>query len=210
MKLHIVPGSPSSRKVEAVIHHLALDINVQEHNFFAGGLRRPSYLALNPNARVPTLEDGDFVLWESNAITQYLADRAGDDKLFPRQAQARADIVRWQFWELTHFNRAFGVLAFETVAKPRQGLQPDAAAVALAQVDLARCAPVLDNHITGREYLVGNALTLADYAMIPFEGYRSLVPFDWTPYSELNAYFDRMSRLEPWVKAKRNPLPAAA
>jgi glutathione S-transferase len=210
MKLHIVPGSPSSRKVEAVIHHLGLKVEIQEHNFFAGGLRKPSYLALNPNARVPTLEDGNFVLWESNAITQYLADRAGDDKLFPRQAQRRADIVRWQFWELTHFNRAFGVLAFETVAKARHGLPTDAAAVALAQAELARCAPVLETHLTGREYLVGDAVTLADYAMIPFEGYRSLVPFDWAPHSELNAYFDRMSRLEPWVKAKRNPLPAAA
>ena len=210
MKLHIVPGSPSSRKVEAVIHHLGLEVEIQEHNFFAGGLRKPAYLALNPNARVPTLEDGNFVLWESNAITQYLADRAGDDKLFPRQAQRRADIVRWQFWELTHFNRAFGVLAFETVAKARHGLPRDAGAVALAQSELARCAPVLETHITGREYLVGDAVTLADYAMIPFESYRSLVPFDWAPYSELNAYFDRMSRLEPWVNAKRNPLPAAA
>jgi glutathione S-transferase len=210
MKLHIVPGSPSSRKVEAVIRHLGLEIEIQEHNFFAGGLRKPTYLALNPNARVPTLEDGDFVLWESNAITQYLADRAGGNELFPRQAQARAAIVRWQFWELAHFNRAFGVLAFETVAKPRRGLQTDAAAVALAQAELARCAPVLESHIMGREYLVGDAVTLADYAMIPFEGYRSLVPFDWAPYSELNAYFDRMSRLEPWVRSKRIPLPAAA
>jgi glutathione S-transferase len=210
MKLHIVPGSPNSRKVEAVIHHLGLKVEIHEHDLFAGGLRKPSYLMLNPNARVPTLEDGNFVLWESNAIMQYLADKAGDAQLFPRDPRARADVVRWQSWELAHFNQAFGTLAFETVAKPRHGLQTDAALVALAQAGLARSAPVLESHVTGRQYLVGDAVTLADYSMVPLESYRALVPFDWSPYSQLNAYLDRVSRLEPWVRSKRSPVPAAA
>jgi glutathione S-transferase len=210
MKLHIVPGSPNSRKVEAVIHHLGLKVEIKEHDLFAGGLRLPGYLALNANARVPTLEDGDFVLWESNAITQYLADKAGDGGLFPRQPQARADVVRWQCWELAHFNRGFGALAFETVAKPRHGLPTDPAAVAMAQAELARSAPVLDAHISGREYIVGDGVTLADYGMAMFESYRGLVPFDWSLYAPLNAYLDRVGRLEAWVRSKRSPLAAAA
>jgi glutathione S-transferase len=210
MKLHIVPGSPNTRKVEAVIHHLGLEADIQEYDFFAGDLRKPSYLALNPNARVPTLEDGNFILWESNAIMQYLADKAGDDPLFPRKAQTRADIVRWQCWEQVHFNRAFGALAFEAVAKARRGLAADAAIVTLAQADLARNTPVLETHLAGRQYLVGNAVTLADYSMMTFESYRSQVPFDWSPYSHLNAYLDRVSKLEPWVRSKRSFLPAAA
>jgi glutathione S-transferase len=210
MKLHIVPGSPNSRKVEAIIHHLGLKVEIKEHDLFAGGLRQPSYLALNPNARVPTLEDGDFVLWESNAIMQYLADKAGDDRLFPRQPQARADVVRWQSWELAHFNRGFGMLAFETVAKPRHGLPKDDAAVAMAQAELARSAPVLDARVSGRQYIVGDGVTLADYCMAMFESYRGLVPFDWSSYASLNAYLDRVGRLEPWVRSKRTALAAAA
>lgn len=210
MKLHIVPGSPNTRKVEAVLHHLGLKADIQEHDLFAGDLRKPSYLALNPNARVPTLEDGNFVLWESNAIMQYLADKASDDQLFPRKPQARADVIRWQFWELVHFNRAFGTLAFETVAKARRGLEADATMVALAQADLARNTPVLERHLAGRQFLVGDAVTLADYSMVALESYRSLVPFDWSAYSHLNAYLDRVSKLEPWVRSKRSFLPAAA
>lgn len=210
MKLHIVPGSPNSRKVEAVIHHLGLKVEIQEHDLFAGDLRKPSYTALNRNARVPTLEDGGFVLWESNAIMQYLADKARDERLFPRAPQARADVVRWQCWELAHFNRAFGALAFETVAKPRRGLQTDATVVAQAQADLARNAPVLDAHVTDRQFLVADHVTLAEYSMVVFEGYRGLVPFDWSPYTHLNAYLDRAGQLEPWVRSKRAPLPAAA
>jgi len=68
---------------------------------------------------VPLLVDGAFRLWESNAIMQYLADKTGSDALFPRDPKKRADVVRWQFWEVAHFNKAFGLLAFETVAKPK-------------------------------------------------------------------------------------------
>lgn len=210
MKLHIVPGSPNSRKVEAVVHHLGLRLEVVEHDLFAGGLRKPEYIALNPNARVPTLEDGTFVLWESNAINQYLADKAGDERLFPRDPQGRAEVTRWQFWELAHFNRPFGTLAFEMVAKPRRGLTPDAAAVSLAQADLARSVPVLDARAAGRRYLLGDQVTLADYSMVMLESYRSLIPFDWSPYAHLNDYLDRVSRLEAWVRSKRDPIRAAA
>ena len=57
------------------------------------------YGEMNPNRRVPTIRDGDFVLWESNAILQYAADKVGNDKVYPRDLRARADINRWMFWE---------------------------------------------------------------------------------------------------------------
>lgn len=202
MKLHTTPGSPSGRKVRAVILHLKMDVEIQHYNFFKGELRQPEYLALNPNASVPTLVDGDFVLWESNAIMQYLADAVGDGQLFPRDLRARADIVRWQCWELAHFNKAFGMLAFETVAKPRnQAGAPDPARVELAKAELARYAPVLDAHIAHREYVVGRSITLADYSMLQFEGYRTLVPFDFSVYTNLNAYFDHARNAEAWQRS---------
>ncbi len=93
----------------------------------------------------PTFIDGDFTLTELNAIMQYLAEKAGDESLFPREPRARADVVRWQFWETAHFNRAFGTLAFETFAKPRLGIGPtDDDLVRRAQESLERFAPVLD------------------------------------------------------------------
>jgi glutathione S-transferase len=201
MKLHKFVGSPSARKVEAVIAHLGLAVEIVDHDFRAGALRAPDYLALNANAKVPTLVDGDFTLWESNAIMQYLADQAGGDALFPRAPRARAEVVRWQFWEQAHFNCAFGTLAFETVAKPKLALGPtDAALVARAQADLARFAPVLERHLAGRTTLVGDAITIADYAMSPFEPYQHAIPFDWQPYPRITAYFERMRRHEPWAR----------
>lgn len=199
MQLHTFQGSPHSHKVEAVVSHLGLAIETVHHDFRSGSLKAPGYLALNPNGAVPLLVDGDFKLWESNAIMQYLAE--GNDALYPRDLRTRADIARWQFWELAHFNKALGLLAFETVAKPRNNLGPtDQALVEIARADLTRFAPVLDRHMAGRRYLVGDAITIADYSMVPFESYRGRVPFDFAPYRHLNAYFDRMHDAEHWAK----------
>lgn len=200
MKLYTVVGSPNSRKVQAVVNHLGLEIETEYLDFFSGDLRTPAYLAANPNAMVPTLVDGALKLWESNAITQYLADKAGSEALFPREPARRADVVRWQCWELAHFNKAFGTLAFETVAKPGFNLGPtDTALVEVVKRQLERFAPVLDAHMAGRRYVSGDGITIADYSLIHLESFQSAVSFDWSPYPHLNAYFDRMRKIEHWA-----------
>jgi glutathione S-transferase len=201
MKLHTVIGSPNCRRVEAVVNHLGIGVDKQYHDFFAGDLRLPGYLGINPNSMVPAIEDGAFVLWESNAITQYLADKAGDDALFPRDPQRRADVVRWQCWELAHFNKAFGTLAWELVAKPRLKLgEPDEALIRAARANLGRFAAVLDRHLAGRDHLVGDGITIADYSMITLEMHKDAVHFDWSPYPNVNDYFGRMRKVEHWCK----------
>lgn len=208
MILHTVPGSPNSRKVEAVILHLGLEVEVRHYDAFKGELRKPDYLAINPNAKAPTLEDGDFKLWETTAIMQYLADKAGDNTLFPRNPRTRADITRWQCWEGLYFNGALGTLAFEIVAKAKHNAgPPDTALVEQARVTLSRFAPVLDAHMDGRKYLVDDQLTLADYSMVMFEPYVNLVPFNFAPYPHIHTYFGRMRQSEHWSRTAR---PAAS
>ncbi len=201
MKLHTFVGSPNSRKVEAVIDHLKLDVEVVYHDFLAGDLRLPEYTALNPNAQVPTLVDGDFVLWESNAIMQYLADKVPGNTLFPREPRLRADVVRWLSWDLAHFGEAFGALAFETFIKPKLNIGPtNETRVSLAMTWLARRAAVLEQHLLDRRYVVGDNLTLADYSLVRFESYRTRTPFDWRPYPRINAYFDHVRSSDSWVR----------
>ena len=84
MILHTVAGSPNGRKVLATLSHLGLEVEIRHWNLFTGELRTPEYLAINTNAKAPTLVDGDFRLWESAAIMQYLAEKAGETPLFPR------------------------------------------------------------------------------------------------------------------------------
>ncbi len=199
MKLKYVVGSPNCRKVHAVIDHIGADVELEYLDFFTGDLRADAYTALNPNAMVPTLIDGDFTLWESNAINFYLASQQ-PTPLFPDAARSRADIVRWLCWELAHYNRALGLLAFETVAKPAfMKMQPDAAAVEIALRDLQRFAPVLEQHLRSRRFLVGDSVTLADYAVGHLEGFKKMVPFDWSPFPGINAFYDRLADNPHWV-----------
>jgi len=201
MKIYYVVGSPNCRKVHAVLNHTGLKAEFEYLDFFSGDLQSPSYRAVNPNAMVPSLVDSDLTLWESNAIMQYLADKAGADDLLPRDAKRRADVVRWLAWELAHFNRAFGIVSFETVAKPNfMKMAPNAPLVEWAQGQLKTSAAVLDAHMAGRAYVSGDKLTLADYAMIHLELFKEAMPFDWAPYPNLNAYFDRMRTVDHWAK----------
>jgi len=200
MKLYVVVGSGNCRKVQATISNLGIDVDIEYLDFFAGDLTRPEYLSLNPNGRVPTLVDGDFTLWESNAIMQYLAGQVPGNPLFPQDPQTRADIVRWQCWELAHFNNAFATVAFETVLKAALLKQePNLPVVEYAMESLSGFAGVLEGHLSNHDYVVGNGITLADYSIINIEGFKEMIPFDWSGYPGLNAYVDRMRADPHWA-----------
>jgi glutathione S-transferase len=204
MILHTVPGSPNGRRVAAVISHLGLEVEIRQYDLFKGELKLPRYLALNGNAKAPTLQDDDFVLWETTAIMQYLCEHVGNTDLFPAIPRIRADITRWQCWEGLYFNAALSTMAFESVAKPKRDAgPPDAALIEQARATLDRFAPVLDSHLHGRKYLVDEHLTLADYSMATFEPYIKKVPYDFTPFRHIRSYFERMSQSEHWARAGR-------
>ena len=200
MKLYAVVGSPNCRKVQATISHLGLDVDVEYLDFFAGELRAPDFLAINPNGRVPALVDGQFKLWESNAIMQYLADKVPNNSLFPRDAQTRADIVRWQCWELAHFNNAYAAITFQTVLKAKLlNQEPNQAVVDYSTEALTEFARILESHLADRDYVVGRAITLADYSIINIEAFKDMIPFDWSAYPRVNAYFERMRSDPCWA-----------
>ena len=99
MKLVGFPPSPNTWKVRAVAAHLGIPLENEFVDLTKGQQRSPAYLALNPSARAPTLVDGDFKLWESVAIMQYLASQK-PNTVWPDDARTRADIMRWQSWGL--------------------------------------------------------------------------------------------------------------
>lgn len=201
MKLYYVVGSPNCRKVHSIINSLGLDVELEYLDFFSGDLATPEFFAINPNGKVPVLTDGDFTLWESNAIMQYLASKGPATSLFPTEVKTRADIVRWQFWEQAHYNQAFGTIAFETVLKPQFNIgETNQPVVDIAIENLMQFAAVLDKHMQNRTFVVGDCVTLADYSLIHIEAFKELIPFDWSSYPNLDAYYDRMRTDPHWAK----------
>src|SRR5207302_4257196 len=82
-----------------------------------GEQKKPEFLRLNPNGKVPVLEDGDLALWESNRIAEYLCDTMSKQTLLPQDLKARADVLKWTHWTSAHFAPAVGVLGYENFVK---------------------------------------------------------------------------------------------
>ncbi len=197
MKLYVVNGAPNARKVQAVVNHLGLAVEQIFLDFSKGETRSPDYLRINPTGRVPTLEHDGFTLWESNAINKYLCALCPGNTLYPDNPRLQADIDRWLSWELAHFNQQLGILTFQAVVKPAfMGEQPEEYLVNWSMRMLEGHAEVLERHLEGRHYLVGDDITLADYAMVHIEALKDMTPFDWSPYPNVNGYFDRMRGVE--------------
>ncbi len=185
LKIHAFPMSPRSFKVLFVANHLGLDYEFCLCDLRKGAQKEAAYTAINLNAKAPALEDGDFKLWESNAIIQYLAKKKPGE-LSPLDDRGACDVLRWQFWESTTWDTALAILAFERLVKGLFGMgAPDAAEVEKGEAKFNAAARILEAHLTGRDYIAGDRLSLADFsiasglilaepAQLPLEGYAAI------------------------------------
>jgi glutathione S-transferase len=201
MKLYFNPLSPNVRRVRLTAAVLGLELEERLLDFSKGEHKNPEYLALNPNGAVPTLVDGDFVLTESRSIMQYLASKKPEAGLLPKDEAARADVARWQFWDAAHFSPALGTLVFEKMIKGLMGLgEPDAAKIQEALTNFRRFAAVLDKRLEGKQFVVGNSLTIADLTLGSSLMYAKQVEAPLDDFPNIKAWFSRISALDGWKK----------
>jgi glutathione S-transferase len=190
------------RKVCAVARHLKSPLEFIPVALEKGEHRTPEFRKMNPNAKVPVLMDGDLVLWESNAIMCHLAEKAGSE-LWPRD-ERRIEVMRWLMWDATEFAPPTGTFYFEHIVKPRfLGREADPAEIARVTPDFERYAGVLEGHLTGREYLVGDALTVADFAVAITLPYAEKTRLPLEGFPAIRRWHDRLNQLPAW----REPWP---
>ncbi len=125
-----------------------------------GGLDDPAYLALNPHGRIPTLVDGDTVVWESDAIVRYLAARYGAGSLWPKAPEDRAAADQWMAWTAASLYPDWIELFWKRVRTPPAKRDPDTIARLLAAT--AKRFEFLDRYLKTGGYMSGNAFTMAD------------------------------------------------
>ena len=202
IKLHVFPLSPRGFKVLFAASHLGIDYQLAFVDFAKQDQKTPGFTALNPNQRMPVLEDDGFVLWESNAIVQYLASLRPQSGLLPADLQARMTAVKWQFWETAHFDPACAIFMFERVVKPLFG-RGEASQSELDRGEelMARLCPVLDATLQKTRYIAGDTLTVADISLgatlvsadqakMPIEAYRGI-----------QRWRTELAALPGWIKA---------
>ncbi|AWH19468.1 glutathione S-transferase [Stenotrophomonas sp. ZAC14D2_NAIMI4_7] len=180
-------GKPTSINVRKVLWLAALlGQPLRHHVAPAAELLR----GLNPNAQVPVLREGDFVLWESNSICRYLAARAGRDDLLPMQPQARARVEQWMDWQATDLNTAWRAVFMARVRGHAD--YPDDARAEASLLQWNGLMAMLDAQLAQRAHVAGDAFTLADIVLgLSTQRWRC-TPGDKPELANVAAWFERL------------------
>jgi glutathione S-transferase len=201
VKLYSSPVSANSRRVRLVAAALGLDLEIIPIDL-ANPADRGKLGAVNPNTKVPVLVDGDFVLWESNAINAYLCAKTPGQTLLPAEPRERAEVDRWLYWNATHFAQAVSGLNFERFVKGLMKLGgPDATAVANHERLFHQFAKVADAHLAHHAWLANDRLSVADYALAAtlISAKTAQLPLD--AYQRIGALLARIQDRPEWAAA---------
>jgi len=153
-----------------------------------GGNREPAFLALNPNGLVPVMQDGDVVLWESNAIVRYVALKYGAGRLAPADPAMRARADQWMDWQQTTVSAPMVTTFWGLVRTPEA--KRDHAAIAQAEKRYAEAMTVLDAHLAKTPFIAGQTFCMGDIPLaIMAHRYLYLFP-DHPPLRHLRRWYD--------------------
>ena len=185
-------NSANVQKVTWACAELGVEFEREDYGGAFGKVGDPEYKELNPNSRVPTLVEDDFVLWESNAIVRYLAERHGQGSLCPSNARDKADADRWMDWQQTTVLGVMFPIFWGLVRTPEA--ERDLDAIENARTSGIGIWQILEDRLQGREYIVGDDLTMADIP-VAIQCYRWLTLIDDRPsMPALEAWYERCSK----------------
>ena len=196
-------GRATSSNVQKVLWYCDEDGLDYEHENDIGGAYgrndQPEYLAMNPNGKVPTVIDGDFVMWESNSIIRYLA-RKHKSPLYPSEFEARHLIERWMDWQLSVLALHQGtVLGGLIRTKPEDR---NMAAIEASQRGWADGMAILDAHLVDNAHVGGDAFTLADIPLGPIIHRWFNLDFEKPDMPHARRWYDTISErpaVQKWV-----------
>jgi len=200
------PISINVRKVLWLCEELALPHELEPWGAGYRDTDTPEFLALNPNAMVPVIVDGDVVLWESNTICRYLAGRQGRDDLLPREPLARARVEQWMDWQGGDLNNAWRY-AFQGLVRHSPAHQ-DPVALAAGVQSWNRHMTILERQLErSGDYATGATFTLADIVLGLSVHRWFMTPMERPRLAAVTAYYDRLATRPGYALHGRNATP---
>jgi glutathione S-transferase len=188
MKLYEFAPTRSIR-VRWVLQELGVEFEAISIDLQAGEHRTPDFLAINPAGKLPVLVDDRHTITESAAIALYLAEKYPDRHFIPIDLALRAELYRWLFFTVTELEQPLWRITLHTALYPEESRLP--AEIPLARQDFTSMAAVLENYMSGRQFVVGEQVTVADFVLA--------YTLDWAneiqlldPFSTLVTYMERM------------------
>ncbi len=197
MELYADPITVNCRKVVAGLDLIGASYTLKHVDYFKSEQKSLAYMALNPNAALPALVDGDFVLWESNAILQYAADKSGNARAYPADLRTRADINRWLLWEAATWFPVCYTYLVENCVKPLLQAEPDQSVLDAQAETFHKLAGIIDVRLANSRFIVGDVPTIADIALA--------APMHLHPFQKLP--LGTHSHLKRWMTENIETLP---
>lgn len=198
-------SSLNVRKILWTCAELGLDVAREDWGTGFRDVTEPGFVALNPNAQIPVLIDGDFVLWESNTIIRYLCNAHGGGALYPAEAKARACADRWIDWQASELNPSWGY-AFQAIVR-KSPLHADPALIERSIEQWTHMMTILDGQLerTGG-HVAGAGFSLADVPVGVSVARWLATPIAHKPLPAVDAYVERL-RSRPGFQAFGNGYP---
>lgn len=190
MKIWGRKDSSNVQKVLWCCNELGLEYERIDIGGRFGRNKEKPYLDLNPNGLVPTLQDRDFVLWESNSIVRYLVDKHGRGRLLPSTHEERADASRWMDWQLTTLGPAISPLFWALVRTPAE--KRDLAAVQSALEKSGKAWEIFDRRLTRSTYAAGDDFTIGDIPLGVWAYRWFELPIDRPDLPRLKAWYEKL------------------
>jgi len=191
--------SPAVNKVRFVLNHLGLDYRFDRVNLAAGEGQAPDYLKLNPTGKIPVLIDGDFAIWESNAIIKYLARRQ-NSPIYPADLKKQALVDQWMDFGSLHAANAMSRLTYNMLIAPRRGEAPDTRSMEDGRKFLNRYLPIIDAQLGKSKHLAGQELSLADFNMLSALDPAEVCEVDLSSYTNLNKWRSELQKQAFYTK----------
>ena len=195
--LYTAPLSGNGRKVHMLLEEAGAAYQLSKLDLMKGEQKNPDYLKLNPNGKVPTLVDDGFVLWESNAILLYLAEKFPTANLLPTDSHDRARMFQWLLFEQTTFRPPLSFLMRQTRFTPPD--KQDQKAIEQSWTEVRTNMGILQAALSGRDY-IGGAFSVADIAVLPYVYLAKDLGADLSAWPGVEAYWQRLSARPSWQK----------
>ncbi len=167
-------------------------------DFRSGEHKSSEYLKLNPNGKVPTLVDGEYVLWESYAINWYLTEKYRPEWL-GGTIEERALVWQWSLWSQLHVQKYFDILLYFVLFQvgTEEGVE-------VAKKDVVRYLEVLDKHLSNNKYMVGEVFTLADLNLASVINVGMSLQYDISSYTHIERWMTVMKKRPAFVRLMEN------
>ena len=185
-------NSINVQKVLWALDELKIPCERSDAGMQFGVVNEPFYRKMNPNGRVPTIEDDGFVLWESNAIVRYLSAKHGAGTLWPNDPRQRADADRWMDWTTSTVAPAITPVFWGLIRTPPE--KRDLKAIDEGVKKLAEAFQVLEQSLEGRDHVAGKSFTMGDIPLGAFVYRWSALDVKRPKLPRVEAYYERLQQ----------------